>query len=545
MISRRQLSWQKLSVFFTVLPCCWSLQVSIQNKEYKVTKGGEVALVCSFIPAAPVESNFILTWDAHPDVTGDPLKPVATYILNNPVRISPSYEGRASVEVDIPKGKSTLHLTKVTMQDNRHYQCNIRILEDDEGTTAASTFLLVLEPPSQPVCTLQGSAEYFHNITLTCKSQEGSPQPVYQWATYSVENIPREFPPKTTQNNGVLSLFNISRDSSGFFICLSSNEIGSASCNFTLAVMPSSMKLGSTAGIIGGVVAGIVVLGIIIFCGCCRKKGKSKENAEDSPKDMVFYDKDGLESGEPYLDDRSKIEKNLVEQFEDKYVAHQSQDSILIQKDEDDQNSYISSKKIHDEKGSDLGSHQYQEEQQKHCHRSQDRRDDHGDHYGSRDCLEDRRDYYGSRDRLEGHRDHYGSRDRLEDRRDHYGSRDCLDNRRDHYGSRDRLEDSRDHYGSRDRLEDSRDHYGSRDRLEDSRDHYGSRDRLEDSRDHYGSRDRLEDSRDHYGSRDRLDDRHDHYGSRDRLDDRHHYGSRDHLDNRHDRYGSQDHLESR
>lgn len=38
--------------------------------------------------------------------------------------------------------------------------------------------------------------------------------------------------------DGVLSLFNITRETSGYYICTSQNQIGSASCNFTLAVMP-------------------------------------------------------------------------------------------------------------------------------------------------------------------------------------------------------------------------------------------------------------------------------------------------------------------
>lgn len=38
--------------------------------------------------------------------------------------------------------------------------------------------------------------------------------------------------------DGALSLFNISREMSGFYICTSTNRIGSASCNITLAVMP-------------------------------------------------------------------------------------------------------------------------------------------------------------------------------------------------------------------------------------------------------------------------------------------------------------------
>lgn len=37
---------------------------------------------------------------------------------------------------------------------------------------------------------------------------------------------------------GVLSLFNISTETSGYYICTSSNKIQSASCNLTLSVMP-------------------------------------------------------------------------------------------------------------------------------------------------------------------------------------------------------------------------------------------------------------------------------------------------------------------
>ena len=36
------------------------------------------------------------------------------------------------------------------------------------------------------------------------------------------------------------------------------------------------MKVGATAGIIGGVLAGVVVLGIVIYCCCCKKDKKEK-----------------------------------------------------------------------------------------------------------------------------------------------------------------------------------------------------------------------------------------------------------------------------
>ncbi|XP_041858614.1 cell surface A33 antigen-like isoform X2 [Melanotaenia boesemani] len=516
-----QLGWQKLVFILTVLPCCWSLHVSIPQKEYKVAKGKDTTLTCSFQPATPVVNNLILTWDAYPDVKGNPLKTVASYFLNSPVDISPAYEDRVSLEVNVASGTSTLHFTKATMQDNRTFQCSVKIPGDSEGTTAASTFLLVLEPPSPPICKLQGKAEYFHNISITCLSEEGSPRPVYQWTSYSVENIPRQFPPKTTEKDGIVSLFNISRETSGFFICKSENEIGSASCNFTLAVMASSMNMGSTGIIIGGVLAGIVVAGVIIFC-CCRRKGKKDKYTEGSLGGMEFHDKDGGEAGRQYMDDKSNSEKNQADSYEDKDVVPQSNYSTggAQQTFDDDQHNFISGKERYEGKGSDVGSQHYPDDQHGSYRGSRDHLDDQRKHSGSRDRLDDQRDRYGSRDRLDDNRDRNGSRDRLDDNRDRNGSRDRLDDNRDRYGSRDRLEDNRDRYGSRDRLEDNRDRYGSRDRLDDNRDHYGSRDRLDDNRDRYGSRDRLDDNRDNYGRRDRFDNQRDHYGSRDRLDDR-------------------------
>ncbi|XP_070771099.1 cell surface A33 antigen-like [Enoplosus armatus] len=529
MTTKRQRVWRKLFLILTVLPCCRSMQVSIPEGEYEVASGDDINLICSFIPARPGYNTLVLTWEAYPDNADGTMKSVATYFLNNPIDIAPAYEGRAFLEVDINKQVSTLRLTKVTMQDSRRYQCSVMIPNDDEGTTAATTSLLVLVPPSPPICRIQGKAEYFQNITLTCLSEQGSPKPVSEWRTYSVENLPRQFPSKTTEKNGALSLFNISREMSGFYICTSTNRIGSASCNLTLAVIPGSMNVGSTAAIIGGVLAGLVFLGILIYC-CCRKKGKKDKYAEGSPGEVEFYDKDAPEA-EQYWDDKSNSRPEQLNQHEDKDVPQNVYSvGTAGHKFEDNQHSYNSGKERHDAKGSDIESQRYQDDQHDHYRGSRDRLDDQRDRSsGSRDRLDDQRDHHsGSRDRLDDQRDHHsGSRDRLDDKRDHHsGSRDRLDNQRDHHsGSRDRRDDQRDRYGgSRDRLDNQRDRSsGSRDRLDGQ--HYGtsgSRDRLDDQPDRYrGSRDRLGDQRDHYGgSHDRLDDRRDRYGgSRDRLDD--------------------------
>lgn len=509
MATEGQLGWRKLFLILTVLPCCSSLKVSIPESNYEVARGGDITLTCSFVPAVTDLTTLTLSWEASPDVAGEPQKAVATYFYDRPVNIAPAYEGRAFLEVDLNTRTSKLRLTKVTMEDSRSYQCSVKIFNDDEGNTAASTSLLVLVAPSKPICGIQGTAEYFQDIILTCKSEEGSPDPTYTWKTFSVQNTARQFPPKTTEKDGALSLFNITRETSGFFICTSENRIGSASCNLTLTVEPPSMSSASTIIIVAAVLAAVVVGGIIIFCCCCRRKGKQDEYPEGSPEEVEFHDKEEPEAGTlPYRDDKSNSEKKQVDQYQDKDVVPEISHSVAaaVRKLDDDQSSYISSKEKYDGRGSDIESQRYQDDQRDRYRGSRDRLDEQRDRYGgSRDRLDDRRDNYGGSD-------HRGSRDRLDDQQDRYG------------GSRDRLDDQRDRYGgSRDRLDDQRDrHGGSRDRLDDRYDNYrGSRDRLDDQRDRYGgSRDRLDDERDRYrSSRDNLNDRSDRYGgSRDRLD---------------------------
>ncbi|XP_053296302.1 cell surface A33 antigen [Pleuronectes platessa] len=483
MATKKQVGWRKLFLILTVLPCCRSLEVSIPEPEYMVARGGDVALTCSFIPARTDFNTIVLRWDVDPEEINAPMESVATYFVNNPIDIAPAFEGRATLEVDLQNRVSTLTLKKVTIRDSRRFQCNVLIPNDDEGNTAASTSLLVLVPPSPPVCSINGRAEYWNDISLTCSSEEGSPQPVYEWKSFDVRNAPRAFPPKTTEKDGVLSLFNISRETSGIFTCTSTNRVGTASCNFTLAVTPGGMSEGSVAGIAVGVLAGFLVLGIVVFC-CWRKKGKKDKYAEGAPAGVEFYDRDAPEAEERYLDNETSSETKQHKQHEEKEAALRSTYTAAVGHTfDDDQNS-------HSGKGSDIDSKRY--------------RDDKPNHYrGSREHLDDKPSYHsGSRDRLDEQPDlSRGSRDRLDEQPDlSRGSRDRLDEPRDRYGgSRDRLDDQRDRSrGSRDRLDEPRDRYGgSRDRLDDPRDNYrGSRDRLDDQRDNCrGSRDHLDEPR--------------------------------------------------
>ncbi|XP_046887124.1 cell surface A33 antigen-like [Hypomesus transpacificus] len=286
-----------LSILCIVVQAAVCLQVNIPQKTYEYARGDNITIPCKFTPKNPTNGLVVITWTAKSITPDQPDEIVLTSYSTVPgVDVTDTYEGRAILEEDIPAGKANLRLLSIGLQDNMDFECHILIPGDDKGVLAATTRLIVLVAPSPPLCKVQGLAEYGQNINLTCVSAEGSPTPTYSWQRRDVTNAPRPQDGRTTDKNGLLSLFNVSTETSGYYICTSTNKIRSATCNVTLSVMPPSMNLGYTAGIAGGVVAAILLL-ILIICCCRRRRNKNKgqEDYEMGAPDDEFSDKEPQE----------------------------------------------------------------------------------------------------------------------------------------------------------------------------------------------------------------------------------------------------------
>ncbi|XP_047218407.1 cell surface A33 antigen-like isoform X2 [Girardinichthys multiradiatus] len=270
-----------------VLLCVvWSavaaLQVNIPNDQYEFARGDDITLPCTFTSGLSSPKIIVISWSATGPNTSeedDPL--ILTYFHpDTSIDITTEYKNRASVDANIngASGKVDLKLSSVTTEDNKKFECRVKIPNDNTGKQADTARLTVLVAPSTPICEIQGTAEYGQNINITCYSKEGSPTPTYKWDSRDVTNMPRVADPRTTDKGGILSLYNISKDTSGYYTCTSSNKIRSASCNITLSVMPPSLKIGSTAIIAIVIAIAILILFIIIiYCCCCRKKKEDKE----------------------------------------------------------------------------------------------------------------------------------------------------------------------------------------------------------------------------------------------------------------------------
>ncbi|XP_051762747.1 cell surface A33 antigen isoform X7 [Ctenopharyngodon idella] len=390
----------------SVLSSAFGLEVTMSQASVEVARGDEVILTCNFKPKNQVNELIIVTWTGDADETsGDKVLFGNYYSNTHNVDIGPDYEGKIMIDFDSAAKTSKLTLKQVTLKESRKIRCYVQIPGDIDGRTSDTTSLLVQVAPSQPICKLVGTAEYGNNISLTCVSEEGSPIPTYKWERYDVKNVPKAFPSKTTEKDGVVSLVNVSVDTSGFYICLSTNKVGSAKCNMTLSVMPASMNL-ATIGIVAGCIAGATVLIIIIIC-CCRKR---KQKSKKVPV-VEYHDEPQIE----YIDVGNTYN---TEERTDKARSDDSGG------DRDDLRD-----RFDDRKGS-----------------RDDLRDRYDDRKGSRDDLRDRYDdRKGSRDDLrDRYDDRKGSRDDLRDRYDdRRGSRDDLRDRYDdRRGSRDDLRDS-------------------------------------------------------------------------------------------------------
>ncbi|XP_042349133.1 cell surface A33 antigen-like [Plectropomus leopardus] len=416
-----------LTLLCLVLSGVGAINVNIPKEMYEYARGDNITLPCTFQPKATNPSLVIITWSSEAAAANAKENTIATYFSTGTTDISSQYEGRASLDVDVPTGKADLRLSSITLAENKVFECRVQIPGDDEGKPADTARVVVLVAPSKPICKIEGKAEYGQNINLTCKSEEGSPPPTYKWESRDVRNIPRVPDPRTTDKGGILSLFNISKEASGFYICTSANKIRSATCNVTLAVMPPSMNIGSTAGIIGGVVAALIVLIIIIYCCCCRKKEKKEEYAM-GVREGEYSDKEPPRNGESRRADGEEDPRDYDDSsvrspggHSDRYEGRSERD-YDTRRDYDDRRDYNDRRSDYNDRRSEYD----------------DRRSDYDDR---RSDYTDRRDYDDHRDRYSDRNDRYDDDRRYDDER--YDDR--RDRRRDDDDRYDEPYDDREH----------------------------------------------------------------------------------------------------
>uniref|UniRef100_A0A8C8RTR4 V-set and immunoglobulin domain containing 2 n=1 Tax=Pelusios castaneus TaxID=367368 RepID=A0A8C8RTR4_9SAUR len=204
------------------------VEVTVPQDPVMQERGSSVELPCHY--KTSVDKNFILEWRFAPAST-------ILYFANDKLYKPTSQADRLSLLHDPPTmGDATLQLSNIRASDNGTYVCEVNNPPDFYGSGSGIIYLLVLMPPSTPVCKGTEYALAGSDATLTCSSTEGVPAPIYSWSRVgSKTSLPLANMVEDEQT-GKLQLTNLSVAYSGTYQCVASNQFGHASCQVTVNV---------------------------------------------------------------------------------------------------------------------------------------------------------------------------------------------------------------------------------------------------------------------------------------------------------------------
>uniref|UniRef100_A0A2D4GQ00 Ig-like domain-containing protein n=1 Tax=Micrurus corallinus TaxID=54390 RepID=A0A2D4GQ00_MICCO len=265
-----------LLIISAVVAAVHAISVSGPSKAVQAIRGENTTLPCNFESTSAETKDFV-SWRGKSLGSGYKGE-IARKTFDGIEHFMPDYQRRLRFSNNFENGDAGITLDQVTMQDNGTYECLIQI-RNVFPSKSVDVELLVLVRPSNPVCNIIGSPEYGQNINLTCNSVEGSPEPKYTWQSYDTQNKSR--PLQGIAVGGMLMLKNVSINTTGYYICLSKNAVGENKCNIPVTIRPPSMNIALYAGIIGGILAAVIIISVLVYCCCCRKsKNKDYEATE-------------------------------------------------------------------------------------------------------------------------------------------------------------------------------------------------------------------------------------------------------------------------
>ncbi|XP_069029909.1 lithostathine-1-alpha-like isoform X1 [Embiotoca jacksoni] len=142
-----------LTLLCLVLSGVGALNVDIPQDRFEFTTGDDITLPCKFTPRIPLKRDglVIITWSLQTSTAdAEETQIIAYYHPSKRSNIRALYEGRVSLDVDIPSGRANLKLNSITLDDNKEFECRLMIPGDDEGKPADITTLVVLEQTKEP-----------------------------------------------------------------------------------------------------------------------------------------------------------------------------------------------------------------------------------------------------------------------------------------------------------------------------------------------------------------------------------------------------------
>ncbi|XP_029437807.1 V-set and immunoglobulin domain-containing protein 8 isoform X2 [Rhinatrema bivittatum] len=250
-------------------------------------QGETVQMMCSYALDPSETGNLDIEWAL---MNTDPTAldtVIMTYMDKQVIsKAPPGLQQRLHFSAQDPsQGDASIIITYLEVKDTGTYECKVK---KNPGLASRKVTVNVLVKPSKPQCWVDGEQAEGKDVTLKCKSDQGSPPLTYKWEKISGDST--TVPPSMNAGilNGDLLIRNNSKAYAGTYRCSAVNNVGHDECTVIL-----SASGGNRVGIIVGAVLGalllLLLLLLLIWCliCCCNKKRYEKEIANDIREDVA------------------------------------------------------------------------------------------------------------------------------------------------------------------------------------------------------------------------------------------------------------------
>ncbi|XP_063803083.1 V-set and immunoglobulin domain-containing protein 8 isoform X2 [Pseudophryne corroboree] len=250
-------------------------------------KGESVTLGCTYNLDPSDTGPLDIEWSLmNPDSTAlDSV--ILTYMDNTIVSRGPlGLMSRLSFTTTDPsKGDASIIIGSLEAKDSGTYQCKVK---KNPGLASRKVTLIVQVIPAHPQCWVAGEQTRGQDVTLKCKSDDGTPPLSFKWEKIAGPPNPASPVMNMATLTGDLLIKNLSDAYAGAYQCTVGNNVGSGTCVADLSVS-SANRTGIIIGAVFGALLLLLLLLLLIWCliCCCNKKRYEKEMANDIREDVV------------------------------------------------------------------------------------------------------------------------------------------------------------------------------------------------------------------------------------------------------------------
>ncbi|XP_076001165.1 CXADR-like membrane protein isoform X2 [Genypterus blacodes] len=197
-----------------------------------------------------------------------------------------SEASRLSFAGDYLNGDASLLISDLLLTDSGDYSCKVKTGGKYHWSQVN---LIVLVKPSKPECRGDGELVEGSNVRLSCKSSDGSDPISYKWERVldkgkSLGKLPN-LALIDLKNPEIVTLRNLTMDSTGVYRCTARNDVGEESCTVEVSMQPTNRIGKQMVGGLAGLSLGVLIVIFIIWL-VFRKKEKKKYEEEETPNEI-------------------------------------------------------------------------------------------------------------------------------------------------------------------------------------------------------------------------------------------------------------------